>query len=201
MAIKVMIADDHPFFRRGIREDLAAHRDVEIVYEVGNGAEAIALLEKDRTLDILLLDLAMPVLSGYEVLEEVRRMSHPVRTIVVTMHRPEEVIHRITALGAHGCVPKENETGDLYQAIHEVAGGGSYFGRSADTAPAVAMRFKPHEISIIKCLDREMTNQQIADELHVGLRTVERTRSELIHRAGAKNAHGLVLYARSRGLI
>jgi len=100
--IRVMIADDHPYFLMGIRNGLRKYEHIEIAYEAKNGAEALDLLHADPAVDILVLDLAMPKLDGYDVLKEIREKQHPVRTIVMTMQRPEEVIHRVKELGACG---------------------------------------------------------------------------------------------------
>jgi len=206
--IRVMIADDHPYFLMGIRNGLRKYEHIEIAYEAKNGAEALDLLHADPAVDILVLDLAMPKLDGYDVLKEIREKQHPVRTIVMTMQRPEEVIHRVTELGACGCVCKDDEPDEIYKAIEGVMKDGSYFSQYSNTALINALlhkkppapqqpkiEFTTQEIKIINCLRKEMTNREIARTLHLSIRSVERIRSELIHRVGAKNVIGLIQYA------
>jgi DNA-binding NarL/FixJ family response regulator len=209
MPMKVMIADDHPFYRMGIAAGLKDHENIEIVYAAEDGVEVIDWLRADKPVDLLILDLNMPRMSGYDVLEKIKEHSYPVKTIVISMEAPDKIIKKIIEMGAHGYVNKTDEPEEMYKAIQGVMNNGSYFTKSAhavlinsilhkNTTPAFneeKILFTPREIKIIDCISREMTNDEIAKELYISVRTVEGIRSELIQRVGAKNAIGLVLFA------
>ena len=209
MPVKVIIADDHPFSRKGIIAGLKDHENIEIVYEAKDGAEVMDWLRSNKAVDILILDLNMPRMSGYEVLEKIKELSYPVRTIVISMEWPDRIIKRIIGLGAHGYICKTDNPEEMYKAIEGVMQTGSYFSQTTNAAlintifhknstPASdqeKIQFTTREIKIIDCIMREMTNEDIAKEIHLGVRTIEGIRSDLIQRVGAKNTVGLILYA------
>src|SRR5262245_27779464 len=120
--IRIAIADDHAIVRWAVRQMLEKSGQVEIVGETGNGAEAIALVERLRP-DVLLLDLVMPVKDGFEVLNEVSAMAAPTKILVLTGHDMPAYGVRALEAGAHGVVQKSAEPENLLEAIQQVATG------------------------------------------------------------------------------
>ena len=134
MPIKVIIADDHPFSRKGIVAGLKDHENIEIVYEAKDGEEVMNWLMSNKDVDILILDLNMPRMSGYEVLQNIKELAYPVRTIVISMEWPDRIIKRIIGLGAHGYICKTDNPEEMYKAIEGVMHNGSYFSITASIA-------------------------------------------------------------------
>lgn len=214
MPIKVIVADDHPLFRKGIVSSIRKHKDIEIAFEAKNGKEVVEYLQSDSTADTLLLDLNMPLMSGMDVLDEIKRMSHPVKTIIISMGKEEEIIQKAVEAGACGYVSKEDDDSELYTAIDSVMRNGFYFSEMTNKAmlsymlhrkqkpdPFTEVHLSQRELKVIKYLSLEMTNEEIAKEMYCSIRTIEGIRQELIHKVGVRNAIGLILYAQKNNLL
>lgn len=212
MAINIIIADDHPYFRKGISSELKNHEEISIRYEAQNGLEVIEWLSENQA-DILLLDLFMPKMSGYEVMEELRRRQHSILVIVMSMQKVDEIIDEIVAKGAKGYICKDDDSLPAYAAIKDVYYGGTYYTDHANKALLKKMlnnsknirqnelHFDTREIQIIKMLSEEYSNQEISERLYLGVRTIEGIRQSLMKKTGAKNIIGVVMYAQKHGLL
>lgn len=216
MQVKVLVADDHPLFRKGLVNSLNQYQDIEVVYEAKNGMEVIDWLKTNNGIDVILLDINMPKMSGLEVLKEIKLHSYHVKAIIISMHPPEAFICEVIEAGASGYLSKEENPEEIYNAIQSVVNNGFYFSEYTDRTllnelfdkglipfifPNTVLEFSYRELTIIKLISQEMTNEEIAKELHLGVRTVEGIRQELIHKVGARNAVGLILYAQKTRLI
>jgi DNA-binding NarL/FixJ family response regulator len=215
MQIRILVADDHPFFRKGIISSLKHFDDITIVQECQNGAEVIDWIESNSNVDLLLLDFDMPKMSGIDVLQDIRSKKYPLKTIIISMHSADEIIHDIIAAGAHGYVSKDAEPEEMYNAITKVFAGEIYFNDSTNKAlmnslfiksqishvPVSKITFSDRELTLIKYLSQEMSNEEIAANLNLSVRTVEGIRHTLIHRTGVKTSIGLVLLVQKEGLL
>jgi DNA-binding NarL/FixJ family response regulator len=216
MLIYVLIADDHPILRKGIVAELKVYEDIKIVHEVQNGREVMDYISSGAHIDVLLLDLDMPKMSGMEVLAELKKLSKPINTIILSMHKDDDTIRRVIEAGAHGYICKEEGPEEIYRAIKSTMAQGFYFGDVSNKAMLHNLLHKDHaplplpdsktdftdrELKVIRYLSQEMTNEEIAKEMYLSIRTVEGIRQQLIQKAGVKNAIGLVLYAQKKQLL
>lgn len=125
----IVLADDHKIVRQGVRALLEYEPDFNIVGEAGNGAEALALLERTRP-DVLVTDLSMPVYTGIELAEEIRKRKWPTKVVILSMHGDELYVSRALACGVSGYVLKESGVEHTVNAIREALAGGRYVSQS-----------------------------------------------------------------------
>jgi DNA-binding NarL/FixJ family response regulator len=197
--------------RKGIRLSLEKHANLEIVGEAGDGREAV---RKARELqpDIILMDLDMPLMSGLAVAELLRRELPQVKVLVLSMHRQTDCVQRILQSGARGYVLKDAPTEELVLAINTVQAGEAYF--SPDVARVALNQFvrgQSTEANTPQLTSRErevlvkiadgLSNKEIANELGVGVRTVETHRERLMRKLNVHNAAGLTRFAIAKGLV
>jgi len=210
--IRVLLVDDHPVVRRGIRAWLQRNPSIEVVGEAADGIEALDLC---RTLhpDVVLTDLDMPRMDGLALTEAIRRELPDVKVLILSMHANTDYILRILQAGAQGYVSKEADPGMLVQAVEAVSRGESFF--SADVARVVLNQLvlaeqapspqtpelTPRERQVLIGIAEGLTNKEIADRLGVSIRTVETHREHLMQKLGIHTVAGLTRYAVARGLV
>lgn len=210
--IRVLLVDDHPVVRRGIRAWLQRNPSIEVVGEAADGIEALDLC---RTLhpDVVLTDLDMPRMDGLALTEAIRRELPDVKVLILSMHANTDYILRILQAGAQGYVSKEADPGMLVQAVEAVSRGESFF--SADVARVVLNQLvlaeqapstqtpelTPRERQVLIGIAEGLTNKEIANRLGVSIRTVETHREHLMEKLGINTVAGLTRYAVARGLV
>lgn len=214
MAIKVMIADDHKLFRRGMVAILNQCDDIELVGEAGDGDEAIKLAQI-REPDVLLLDLNMPIKTGYEVLRELRAVNSKCKIIVVSMLGNADSIVRAITDGASGYVTKEADPEEILTAIRSVYKNNFYFNEQSNDAmlrsltnkrvgvPAEPseVHFNEKELAIIQKMIDGRNNVEIASELYISQRTVENIRWQMMKKVGVNSVVGLIIYAIKHNMV
>jgi DNA-binding NarL/FixJ family response regulator len=214
MAIKVMIADDHKLFRRGMVAILNQCDDIELVGEAGDGDEAIKLAQI-REPDVLLLDLNMPIKTGYEVLRELRAVNSKCKIIVVSMLGNADSIVRAITDGASGYVTKEADPEEILTAIRSVYKNNFYFNEQSNDAmlrsltnkrvgvPAEPseVHFNEKELAIIQKMIDGRNNVEIASELFISQRTVENIRWQMMKKVGVSSVVGLIVYAIKHNMV
>jgi two-component system, NarL family, response regulator NreC len=213
MPISIVLADDHPVVRRGLRALLGSEPGLVIVGEAGDGLEAVRIVERLRP-DVLLLDLMMPGLGGLEVLRVVRRRAPATRVAVLSMHNTPAFVAAALLNGATGYLLKGCDEGDLIRAVREVAAGRRALSppvtdRAIDAyiEQARAAPIDPHdtlstrERQVLQLVAEGNTGGEIAARLHISPRTVENHRANLMRKLALKNHSDLVRYALRRGLI
>ena len=215
---RLLLADDHTILRDGIRALLSAEYDLEVVGEAGNGAEVLALLET-TPVDVVLMDVQMPVLDGFATMPELRQRFPDVRVLVLTMLDHENYAARMLEAGALGYVLKNAAISEIAHAIRTVAAGNPFLcteiglnmlykavaPRTGTEDSAVEGHFgadlTARELEVLKLIAEGLTNGEIADKLFTSKRTIETHRQNIIAKTQAKNTAALIKLAVGRGLI
>jgi len=212
MPIRVLIADDHGVLRAGLRALLNAEPDLTVVGEAADGPEALRLAGEMRP-DVVLLDISMPGPDGIEVTRQMKAMIPGVRVLILTVHEDEGLLHEAIRVGASGYILKRAVESELINAIRSVWRGDLYVHPAMTRAllqdlPSTLVReetssepLTPREIEILKLIAEGHTNREVADILHISVRTVESHRANLTGKLGLSSRVDLVRYARSHGLL
>ena len=204
--IHVVIADDHPLVRTGIRSILKTLPEVNVVAEVGSGSELLELLASVRP-DMVITDISMPGLDGLEALREIRVRHPQVRVIVLSMHDEPELVRRAVTAGAAAYLRKDSGELELASAIHSVMTTGSYI--SAGIAKLLLSSNQPQaeevlttrQIQILKMLAQGRTSKEIGFELGLSSKTVDVHRARIMERLGLRDVASLTMYAVRKGLV
>jgi len=209
--LKVMIVDDHPVVRKGLQMCLARQDRIKIVGEACDGDEA---LRKARELapDIILMDISMPGMNGLAVTELLRKEVPNVKVLILTMHNNREYIFRIIQAGAHGYVSKGAAPDELVRAIQAVCDGEPFF--SPEVARAALSQFvssggKKEPFAQLTQREREVlaliadgqSNKEIANQLGIGVRTIETHRERIMRKLGIHTIAGLTRFAIMSGVV
>lgn len=213
MSISVLVADDHPIVRHGVRALLHAEPDFRLLGEVDNGLDVIRRVEELEP-DVLVLDLVMPGLNGLDVTSQVKRRWPEMRIIVLSMYSAESYVLQALKRGADGYVLKKSSPDELVQAIREVAAGRSFLSRSLSARAIDAYRERARDLPdepYDRLTDRERevlhlvieghTSAEIGRRLFISPRTVESHRGNLMRKLGVDNQAALIQYAYRRGLL
>lgn len=211
--MRVLLVDDHPVLREGIKSSLAGTPGVEVVGEVTNGAD---VLERARALvpDVVLMDLNMPHLSGIEATALLRRELPRVRVLVFTIHHESQYVAQVIRSGAHGYITKDAPPRELVAALRGVGCGGTYFssevaqhylnaqlGGAGRNRGARLQALSAREIEVLKLIADGVGNKQIAVRLGVSPRTVETHRERIMRKLDLHSVAALTRFAIAQGLV
>ena len=208
MSITVVLGDDHPLVRQGVRRMLEGH-EFEIVGEGSDGLEVIELAQRFHP-DVILLDLSMPTLNGIGAVRELTRVSPQTKVIILTMHTEEHYILEALRAGVKGCVSKTQAPEHLLQAIREVCRGGVYLSPSVSGVVVqgyLANTETPYdpltdrERQVLQLIAEGKTTKEIAVILGVSVKTAESHRSSLMSKLDIHSTAEVVRYAIRRGLM
>ena len=212
--LRIVLADDHTILREGLRSLLTADPDFEVVGEAQDGREAVRCVEKLEP-DLLLMDLSMPRMSGMDAIREIKKRYPETRIVALTVHKTEEYLLTTLQAGADGYVLKDATHEELVMAINNVMGGKSYLSpgvsekviegylegkessRSASSWETLSWR----EREVLKLIAEGYKNKEIAVDLCISLKTVEKHRANLMKKLDLHNAAALTVYAVDRGLV
>ncbi|MBM3738908.1 MAG: response regulator transcription factor [Acidobacteria bacterium] len=207
--IRVLIADDHPVVRKGLRQFLAEEPGVQVAAEAGSAAEVLSLLGKTNP-HVLLLDINMPGRSGLEALEEIRRTFPAVRVIVLSVHPEEQLGVRAIRGGAAGYLNKDAAPEELMNAIRTVSSGRKFITPALAEALAMSLDTStdrdPHEslssreLQLLRMIGLGKTVSEVADELALSVKTVSTYRTRLLEKMNMKTNAELTRYALQKGL-
>jgi DNA-binding NarL/FixJ family response regulator len=215
--INLLLVDDHKIIRDGIRALLGDATDIEIKGECEGGEEVIPFLEKNAV-DIILMDISMPVQGGIQTTELVVEKYPDIKIIALSMHSQESYISKMLKAGAAGYVLKNTGVEDITNAIRTVASGQNYF--SEDVSEIMMAKFMKkqstnyssatmssvedltaRELDVIKLVADGLTNNSIAEKLFLSPRTIDTHRRNLLQKLGVNNTAGLVRFAFENNLI
>jgi two-component system invasion response regulator UvrY len=201
--IRVLLADDHALVRAGVRALLSTASDIEVVGEVDNGRSALRELERPEfEVDVLVLDVSMPRLNGFEVLERLRVVRPKLGTLLVSVHPAEVYAQRAIAAGASGYLAKSCTEHELVDAVRTIASGRVYATREAMTRPASTHRaLSAREAQIFMLLVTGSSVTDIAAELDLGPSTVSTHIARIRTKLGLTSVAEFTSYAHREGLI
>ena len=216
--MNIIIADDHPIYRRGLRNFIRENHPEARITEASNGQEVLDLIKQRGGLvnpDIITMDLDMPIVDGIQATTYLRDRMPDLKIIIITMYEDAWLMNQIVGLGVHGYLLKGDDENRIEEAIQAVRKGQTYF--SSKTSGALQQeiirnkRFRRNfrrfrqlserEMEVLKRICQEKTNKEIAQELSLSVRTVDNHRYKLLEKCEAKNTAGLVIYAIRHGLV
>lgn len=206
---RIVLVDDHSLFRNGLRGLLDRCEGYRVVAEAASGEEFLALLPGLET-DVVFMDFSMPGIDGARTTERALAQRPELKIITLSMFGDESYYQRMVQAGARGFLLKDSDISDVLQAIDTVEAGGSYFspqlllslaGRmhAREDAPDEQLSEREREILVAVC--RGLSNQEIADELFISKRTVDKHRANILEKTGCKNTASLVVYAIRHGIV
>ena len=208
--IRIVVADDHPIVREGLKQLLSAAGDLAVVGDAQNGNE---VLQRVRALDfdVLLLDMSMPGKSGIELIKQVRAEKPKLRVLVLSMHEEEQYAVRAIKAGASGYLTKESATAQLVSAIRKVAGGGAFITDSVAQQLALGAMPQsdgpPHsalsdrEFQVFRELVSGKAVSDIAAQLNLSVKTVSTHKARIMQKMNMSNPAELIRYAIHHRLV
>ena len=211
---RIVIAEDHTILREGLRSLLSASPDFEIVGEAEDGREAIRCVEKLKP-DLILTDLSMPRMNGMDAIREIRRRAPETKILVLTVHKTEEYILATLQAGADGYLLKDSTHAELLAAVRHVLSGKHYIspgisdkvlegyleGRKTLKARTSWETLTASEREILKLIAEGYKNKEIADDLCISVKTVEKHRANLMEKLNLHNVQALTTFAIEKGLV
>jgi DNA-binding NarL/FixJ family response regulator len=210
---RVLLADDHVMVRRGLRMILSAQPDLTVVEEAGDGAEAVEIAAR-TALDLAVLDVSMPRLTGLQAAAQLTRAHPELKVLMLSMHDNEQYLFEALRAGASGYVLKSAADRDLVEACRAVLRGQpflypsgiatlirDYLDRARDGEAAPSDPLTARELEVVKLVAEAYTSEQIAQELGISRKTVERHREHVLAKLGMRDRVELTRYAIRRGLI
>ena len=212
--IKVILADDHRIFRKGLKSLLSEKKNIEVLAEADNGDEALEAVKKYKP-EIVVMDIAMPKMDGIEATRQIRDQFPDTEVVILSMHAKKAYIDQVLKVGAKGYVLKDSDEENLLSAIDTVHNGGYYLDSPvADQVLSDYFRDKSkrelkkqsdplseRERQVLRLLAEGHSNQEVADTLYISRKTVENHRANIVRKTGIQGQVGLAKYAARIGLI
>ncbi len=212
--ITVLLADDHTVVRQGLRALLKAEEDIEVIGEAENGRLAVNLVKKAPP-DVVLMDVAMPLMNGLEATRQILKSAPNTKVLVLTSYGDDDCVEQLMRAGAAGYLIKQTAANDLLKAIREVQRGNAFF------SPSIAKRLRDQcrqaftngqpvkrsgdltsrESEVLQLIAEGFSNKQIAAELSISIKTVEKHRQQVMNKLNIHDVAGLTRYAISKGLV
>jgi DNA-binding NarL/FixJ family response regulator len=209
--IKVIIVDDHSLFRNGMKLLLSAAGNFDIIAEASNGREFLDLLA-NYTPDIVLIDIDMPEMDGIEATTKALESFPAIKVICLSMYGEEEYYYKMIEAGVSGFLLKNSDINEVKGAIEAVYKGGKYFSqellynvvkniKTNQVSQELIENLSDRELEVLKQICIGLSNQEIAENLHISKRTVDKHRANLLDKTNSKNTAHLVMYAIKNKLI
>ena len=215
MKIKVLLADDHTVVREGLRLILESADDIQVVGEVDNGRQAVQVAKRVMP-DVIVLDVVMPLLNGVEATRQLLKEVPSAKILVLSSYCDDDRVQQLIEAGATGYLVKQSAANDLLAAIRETYKGNAFFSpciskRLLDQCREVLARggtivrkgprLTSREAEVLQLIAEGYANKQIADELHISIKTVEKHRQQVMHKLNIHEVASLTRYAVAQGII
>ena len=214
--IKVIIADDHVLYRAGVKTSLSIRKDIKVIAEADNGMHLLNLI-KNIDVDVILLDIQMPIMDGIATLPEIKKIAPNAKVIMLTMVDDNSMITKLMELGANIYLTKTSDSEIIYEAIKTCFEQEYYFNSLTNKAllsnlkqknPIIPHQLAPQEVllndketTILRLMCEEKSTKEIADMVDLSPRTVEAIRDRLKVKTGSKTTAGLIMYAVKHKII
>ena len=212
--ISVLLVDDHTVVRQGLRALLSSEEDMDVIGEAENGRQAVQMAKKSLP-NVVVMDIAMPLLNGLEATRQICKAIPSTKVLVLTSYGDDEAVSSLMDAGACGYLIKQTAANDLLKAIREVHKGNAFF------SPAIAKRLRDQcreafttgasprrgseltsrESEVLQLIAEGFSNKQIAAELAISIKTVEKHRQQVMNKLNIHDVAGLTRYAISKGLV
>jgi DNA-binding NarL/FixJ family response regulator len=213
--ITVLLAEDHLIVREGLQSLLKYERDIEVVGEADSGRQAVALVKKLHP-DVVVMDISMPLLNGIEAARQIRKDCPAAKVLILSAYGDDAYVEQLTAMGVGGYLLKQASSHELADAIREVRKGNTVFspeisrrmGKRSRKTPGREGAFKQkinhlssREVEVLQLIAEGMPNKQVAAELGVSFKTVDKHRQHLMAKLDIHDVAGLTRYAIAEGII
>ncbi len=209
--LRVLLADDHNLVREGVRKILETQPGVKVVGEVADGESALRFLAEHEA-DVLVLDLSMPGIDGFEVLRRAKDRAPSLKVLVLTMHSDPGYVERAVQAGADGYLLKDSAVQDLVAGLEALAAGGSYFSAAVQRSLSEIVRggarhvrpleaLTEREREVLRMVAQGLTTKEIAGRLDISGRTVESHRANLMRKLDLRSVALLTQFAIREGLV
>ena len=212
--IGVLLVDDHTVVRQGLKALLKSEEDIEVIGEAENGRQAVMAARKTPP-DVVVMDVAMPLLNGLEATRQILKLVPTAKVLVLTSYGDDECVEQLMQAGAAGYLIKQTAANDLLKAIREVQRGNAFF------SPSIAKRLRDQcrevftkghpvkkageltsrEAEVLQLIAEGFSNKQIAGELNISIKTVEKHRQQVMNKLNIHDVAGLTRYAISKGMV
>jgi DNA-binding NarL/FixJ family response regulator len=213
--ITVLLADDHQIVREGFRSLLKHEKDIEVIGEASNGRQALELARKLRP-EVVVMDIAMPLLNGMEATRQLRKDFPNIKVLILSAHSDDAYVEQVIEFGGSGFLLKQTSSNNLAAAIRAVEKGGTFFSAAvtkrfsdrSQTAQDREGNFKKRsnhlssrEVEVLQLIAEGKPNKQVASELGVSFKTVDKHRQHLMSKLNIHDIAGLTRYAITEGII
>lgn len=214
MNTRILLVDDHQIMREGLMSLMAGEPDLEVVGDASDGRQAVQMAKRLKP-DLVVMDISMPGLSGIEATRQILEELDRVRVLALSMHADPRFVAGALEAGAHGYMIKDCTSRELLECIRTVAEGGTYLspqvaevvvkgfvrrlGEETGTPPASVLT--PREREVLQLLVEGHTVKAIAERIHLGVKTVETHRRNIMEKLGLKNMVDLIKYAMREGVV
>jgi len=206
--VTVLVVDDHPLLRRGLRDVIGENSRFKIIGEASDGEEALRLIASLKP-QIAIIDIDMPKLNGLETIGEIRQLPFPIKVIILTMYSEEDMFNAAMDLGAKAYVLKENAANEIVSALEKVDAGEAFVSalmleagqRRSDRVRKLLLSkpqiesLTPSERRILKLIGEDYTSKEIADLLKLSVRTVDNHRQHICNKLKLHGTHSLLKFA------
>jgi DNA-binding NarL/FixJ family response regulator len=213
--ITVLLADDHVIVREGLRALLEMEADIQVVGEASDGRQAVRLARKLQP-DVVVMDIAMPLLNGLEATEQIHKSVPAAKVLILSAHADDEYIEQVARIGAEGYLIKQTSAHTVHNAIRELQRGNTLFspsiadrlhdlhpdppGRRRRTSKK-GVTLTSRQMEVLQLVAEGKANKQIARELGISIKTVEKHRQLLMNKLDLHDTAGLTRYAIAKGII
>jgi DNA-binding NarL/FixJ family response regulator len=208
--ITVLLAEDHQIVREGFRSLLKHERDIEVIGEAETGRQADQMIRKLRPA-VVVMDIAMPLLNGLEATRQIRKDLPNTKVLILSAHSDDAYVEQVAALGAAGFLLKQTSSHELATAIREVQKGNTYYSPSVSKRVrdrsqkslerGSSNRLSSREVEVLQLIAEGKPNKQVAAELGVSFKTVDKHRQHLMAKLNIHDIAGLTRYAIAEGII